>query len=160
MDNFRLRGKILTIAAIMSVVFSMSVLSCVPGISSPDGRKVLIKYSGEPIDHIGESKPAPNYIYLILTLDIENHGYSEFSTNPGRFYVRVNRIAYDVALISFPEEMKTFALSDGQRIKGKLAFEVPATVSSWGYEPGYSSFPERINVEFIKQETSSPSRTR
>ena len=149
----------MTIATTLLLALPFFTLSCVPGTSSSDGRRVLIKYSGDLVDHIGEFRPAPDYIYLILSLEIENHGYSEFSTNPDRFYVNVNRISYGVALMSFPEEMKTFALSDGQRTKGKLAFEVPATVSSWGYEPGYSSFPERIKVDFFKQETQSPSRT-
>jgi hypothetical protein len=148
MNRFCLTGK--KIVAALSMVSLILLPACVNAASFSDGRKTIIRYSGEIVDQIGDFRPAQGYVYLILSLGIENHGYSEFSTNPGRFYVMVNRISYDIALVSFPEQMKTFGLSDGQRTKGKFAFEVPATVSNSSYEPGYAAFPERFNIEWIK----------
>lgn len=151
MAKFLSREKTFVVAAVLAAVLSGATLSCAPGGAPSDSRKVVIRYSDSFVDHIGDYRPAPNYTYLIMSLEIENHGYAEFSTNPSRFFVRVNQIVYEVAMVTFPDEIKTFTLSDGQQTSGKLAFEVPATVSSFGYEPGYSSFPERINVEFVKQ---------
>ena len=142
-------------AGILSVILLVIflTLSCVPS-PSQGGPVVLIRYSGETVNQIGDSRPATGFIYLVLTLQIENHGYGEFSTNPDRFFVTVNRINYDIALIPFPDQMKTFGLPDGQSTKGKLAFEVPETISSWGYEPGYGAYLERINISWIKEQAT------
>ncbi len=140
--------KRLVILALLAPIFGLS--ACAPGTPEAGGREVAIRYSGESLDQIGENRPAENYVYLVLNLTIENKGYSAFSTNPARFYVVINRISYDPALISYPEELKTFALPDGKKTSGKIVFEVPSTYSSFGYEPGYSAFPERINVQWVK----------
>jgi hypothetical protein len=139
--------------AVIFIALSLALLpTCSPETPPPGGPKIIIRYSGETIDHIGESKPAPGYVYLMLTLDIQNTGYSEFSTNPERFFVTVNHITYDVALVTFPEEMRGFGITNGQQMKSKLAFEVPETVSMWGYEPGYTAFPARLNIEWLKEQ--------
>lgn len=153
MQPFQIRGKLAGVAAAVLLVSLISLPACTPGAPSAGGPKVVIRYSATTADHISDFKPAQGYIYLILSLDIENNGYSEFSLNPSRFYVWVNRIAYDVALVTFPDELKGFGLPDGYRTKGKLVFEVPETVSTWGFEPGYADFFGRRNIEWIKEQT-------
>lgn len=148
----RICNKRLLSCAVASILaFLLLLPACDPETPPADGPKIIIRYSDETLNQIGEWKPAPGYVYLMLTVDIENAGYSEFSTNPQRFFVTINHITYDIALITFPGEMRGFGITDGQRMKSRLAFEVPETVSMWGYEPGYSAFPVRLNIVWRKE---------
>jgi hypothetical protein len=136
---------------LIALLLSLMLTGCLSATSPASGPKITIRYSGAIIEQIGESKPEPGSVYLMLTLDIQNTGYSEFATNPERFFVTVNHITYDIALVTFPEEMRGFGITSGQRMKSKLAFEVPETVLTWGYEPGYTAFPARLNIEWLKE---------
>jgi hypothetical protein len=150
-------GRLFEFIAALVIMLTVPLIACAPGIPAADGPKIIIRHSDETLTQIGENKPEPGNVYLMLTVDIENAGYGVFSTNSERFFVTINHITYGQALITFPGEMRGFGLSSGQRQISKLAFEVPETFSMWGYEPGYSAFPERVNIEWIKEPAASSS---
>ena len=160
MPNNIWNGRLLKFIAVLIMMFLLTLPACAPATPSLDGPRIIIRYSDQTLTQIGEWKPAQGNVYLMLTYDIQNVGYGDFSTNPARFFVTINHITYDQALVTFPGEMQSSGLSSGQRQKTKLAFEAPETFSMWGYEPGYTTFPDRINIEWIKETAiSNPTAT-
>ena len=116
-------------------------------------KKIIIKYSSTTKSQIGEwIKADPGYTYLILDLEIENHGYESFSTNPLNFSVVVDNVEYDTAFVFGSEnELKTMDLLNGGTIRGTLAFEVPSGVSDKGYQIRYRAFLTSYEIDWVKQ---------
>jgi len=103
----------------------------------PTAKDAIIRYTERYAEEIGFNsvryKPAKNYTFLIVTLNIENIGDREFSTSPLYFRARVNGIEYDVhsATQSLSGPMKTVDLRSGEGISGRIAFEVPRETTSY-----------------------------
>ena len=115
-------------------------------------KQIIIKYSALTTGQIGRNEADPGHIYLVLDLDIKNDGYDSFTTNPYYFYVIVNNVKYDPALLAWPAStLKWVDLLDGGRISGKIVFEVPEDGLSAGYQLGYESYGETYSIKWMEQ---------
>ena len=126
----------------------------------PATKEMVIRYSSTTTEHLGEwyeyldewqDEADPGYIYLVVSLDIENKGYDSFSTNSFYFSVIVSNVEYHTTwLIALEDKLKLVDLLDGGSTSGKLAFEVPEEVTSTGYQLKYQAW-ETYNINWIKQ---------
>lgn len=109
-------------------------LCIVTGCVSAQDQYIGIKYKGESFttDSLGQYVTAPpGMTYLVVKLDIENHGYDSFSTNPNYFKVIIDNIQYDYSWQSYnlkdigKQELPSVTMLDGGKESGYLAFEIP-----------------------------------
>lgn len=104
-------------------------------------KNIIISYSAKKINSLGEFTEAPSgKVFLVITMNIENHGYKEFSTNPFFFKVISNNVKYDTSGYSFTidDKLDSVDLLDGGSTKGSLVFEVPSGIGN--YQLQYSGF--------------------
>jgi hypothetical protein len=105
--------------------------------STSDDIYVHVQHSGQQMNKIGYSTPDPGKVYLVVNLNLENHGYSGVDTNPNNFKIEANSIeyGYSPATYSLPDagypKLDTVTLKDGGKISGRLAFEVPKGTTSY-----------------------------
>lgn len=95
---------------------------------------------------------ASGYLNLVVDMTIENKGAEPFSTSPTKFSVIVGDYSY----VPVQSQLDTVDLTDGDRVSGKLTFQVPPEAASTrvGYQMSYSGQSQQ-NVEWFK--TSNPS---
>lgn len=100
----------------------------------------VIRYTEKYQESIEISDAKPGYIYLILTMQIQNNIDRALTSGPSYFYVTTNNVKYDYSGATFwltdelsccPELQK-----DGV-ISGSVAFEVP--VGTTIYTPSYEA---------------------
>jgi len=121
---------------------------------SPTPKEIVISYSPTTMDQVGKRATAgPGYTYLVVSLDIEDNGYSSFSTNPFYFLVTANKVEYAPVGVGLEDELRYIELLDGGKICGKLVFRLPKEVTNTGYQLKYKYQDWGIiNVEWIKQQ--------
>ena len=132
-------------------------LSCSPAIKSSSTEAaasniaasnpvIAITYSGT---FAGQT--ASGLLKLVVNVTIENGGYESFNTSPERFSVTVNNYSYR----SSESDLPTVNLSDGDKIIGKLAFQVPpeAATTRVGYEMEHSG-KTLHNIQWFKEANS------
>ncbi len=105
----------------------------------PQSQKIIISYSAKKVNSIGEySQAATGKVFLVITMNIENHGYKEFSTNPFFFKVISNNVKYDTSGYSFTidDKLDSVDLLDGGSTKGSLVFEVPSGIGNYQLQYG------------------------
>lgn len=87
--------------------------------------------------------------FLVVDMTITNNGYSEFSTNPFYFSVIVDNVKYNTAFVyNLENELGTRTILNNGKISGKLAFEVPESVTDFILV--YEAF-RTYNIEFIEK---------
>ena len=123
------------------------------GITEP---YVLIKCQGTLYSNIGQyTKADPGKAYLVTNLQIENHGYDEFSVNPNYVKVEINNVQYDYSWVGVGDlglaSLDSATLKDGGIITGAVAFEIPSNTDqyalvwkTWAWE-SYN-----VKVEYVK----------
>lgn len=116
---------------------------------SSDPNEIRIKYSGQLVDKLGYLEPGPGKVYLVVKIDIENHGYSGVDTNPYKFTVEANNIEYDISGATYMglsdagyAMLDSVTLKDGGKTSGYLAYEVPKGTSE--YSLTYSHWFENV----------------
>lgn len=99
---------------------------------------------------------AAGTLYLVVDMTIENKGYRSFNTSPDNFSVQVNRYSYPARKSDLP----AVDLGDGDRINGKLTFQVPAVAATTrvGYKMEYSG-QGRYDLQWLRQADSAVSET-
>lgn len=117
---------------------------------------VLIKCQGTLYNKIGKyTEAGPGKAYLVTNLQIENHGYDEFSVNPNYVKVEINNVQYDYSWASVDDlglpSLGTATLKDGGIINGAVAFEIPSNADqyalvwkTWAWE-SYN-----VKVEYVE----------
>ena len=117
------------------------------------GKRITITYSSSIMESYdgayGKQEPGSGYTYLVLNLDIENQGYESFAAAGGLFSVVVNNVEYGCTSVGLENTLGYVDVLDGGRISGGLAFEVPAEVSSAGYEPKY--YQSWYNIAWVRE---------
>ena len=115
------------------------------------GPYVLIKCQGTTYPKIGYSHAEPGKVYLVTNLQIENHGYDEFSVNPNYVKIEINKVQYDYSWIGVGDlglsSLDSATLKDGGIITGAVAFEVPSNTNQYALTWKTWSFLESYNVK-------------
>lgn len=95
----------------------------------PQRASIIVKQSTEAVKSIGKYYTVGDgKVFLIYNLEIENHGYTKFNTNPFYWKARVDNIEYTPATVTFSEDvqrLETVDVLDGGKVRGQLVFEVP-----------------------------------
>lgn len=97
---------------------------------SPDlpSQYILLNRSAESMDSIGRyTESTSGKTFLVIDMDLENHGYKSFDINPNYFAVVIDKVAYpyDSATFSTATPLTSMALLDGGKASGTLVFQIP-----------------------------------
>jgi len=152
--------KIWLIPIMLTLAAVILSLSCSPAAKTlPSGLSayktavsnpvITITYSG-----IFAGQTASGLLKLLVDLTIENRGYESFNTSPESFSVKVSKYSYRFS----ESDLQTVNLADGDKIQGKLAFQVPpeAATTRVGYEMEHSGKPLH-DIQWFKQANSTVS---
>jgi len=97
--------------------------------------------------------PSPGYVYLMVNMTIENHGYDTCDTSPAWFSVvtgNYGRYNVDIMLTSYVGNWSTVDIPNGYTFSGALVFQIPSSASvpsiEYNYPIGSSG---RANVQWI-----------
>jgi hypothetical protein len=116
---------------------------------------VSISYSGTTVSEIGNGvwidTPDEGNIFLIVTLTIQNQGYSSFPVGTSYFVVHLGGIQYHDAFVTeLDEEFPYVEVLDGGSITGKIAFEIPSSASYQDFVLVYDH-DDSFNIQWNKQ---------
>lgn len=86
--------------------------------------------SGTVVHKLGYSEADPGKEYMLVNVNVENHGYDEFKLDPSCFKMVVNKIVYDRDYLSSMAEngyppLEDVGLEDGGVLSGWIAFTIP-----------------------------------
>lgn len=115
---------------------------------------VLIKCEGILYDELGSyTEAGTGKVYLVTDLQIENHGYDEFSVNPNYVKVEINNVQYDYSWVGVDDvglaSLDSVTLKDGGIIKGAVAFEIPQNTNQYSLVwKAWESY--NVKVEYVK----------
>jgi hypothetical protein len=134
-----------------------SDLASASGMTQPptitlDNKTITISYFLTVRTNIGVGDlsvtPKTGNLYLVVSMNIENHGYESFKMYPHiNTYAVIGDIKYSSALVlnlenRLPDEI---VILNGENIEGKLAFEVPKDAALNRCQMTYeNSFPHNI----------------
>jgi len=130
------------IGIILMILVSVMALGCVESQTSAtsiDNQNIIISYSTKKIDSIqsekyGRLEADPGKVFLVITLNIENHGYKAFPINQYSFDLIINNIKYEASVGGnslLNDELDSVDILDGGSVKGSIAFEVPSNIESF-----------------------------
>lgn len=123
------------------------------GITEP---YVLIKCQGTLYSKIGQyTKADPGKTYLVTNLQIENHGYDDFSVNPNYVKVEINNVQYDYSWVGIGDlglaSLDSATLKDGGIITGAVAFEIPSNTDQYALVwKTWAGESYNVKVEYVK----------
>ncbi len=102
---------------------------------------IAVDYSASYAPKLGESFVArAGTIYLVLDLEIENHGYETFNTNPMFWSVVIRGQDYRSEVILAGDDLEATSITDGGSATGRVAFIVPRTAEGAELEIKYTPF--------------------
>jgi hypothetical protein len=118
-----------------------------------EGQVIVITYSvttsGEMAGKWSFSPPRAGYFFLILNLNIENHGYNKFSVSQYFFTITVNGQEYTASYVNgLPDKLVSGDVHDNESKGGNLAFEVPEGTTDFEIVYRYAS---SFNMQWIEQ---------
>lgn len=108
--------------------------------TSIDNQNIFITYSAEKVNLLGQvTEPKQGYVFLVITMNIENHGYKEFQVSPYSFDLVANNIKYKASGGSYllDDKLDSVDILDGGSVKGSIAFEVPSNIESYQLQYNY-----------------------
>jgi len=152
--------NIWTISTILIMGMVIPGLGCGSVVNnSPSDAQVSSASVSKPVISITYSgaftgQTASGYLNLAVNMTIENKGYESFNTSPDNFSVTVDNYSYQV----LSKDLQTVDLPSGDKISGKLIFQVPPEAASTrvGYEIEHSGRTLH-NIQWIKQAISPDS---
>ena len=116
--------KSLGIALLMFLIMCGSVVG--------DEVYILWDYDSHTTSRIGFGdnpwEPQPGYEFMVVDIELENHGYPEFDVSPYNFDAYVNDVLYTCAHATFDPSIDTLpikTIQDGDVVSGKVVYEVP-----------------------------------
>lgn len=122
-------------------------------------KYILINRSAGLYSSIGRyTEPAPGKVFLLLKMEIENHGYTEFSVSPLYFNIIIDGVeySYDSATYSLDERglapLDSVKLRDGGKTSGCLVYQIPTGKTQYVIEYGG---PGRYNFEYGSLQTET-----
>jgi len=132
-------------------------LSCSPATkTSPPGAPESNTAASNPVIAITYSgtfagQTASGLLKLVVDVTIENGGYESFNISPEGFSVTVDNYSYQ----SSESDIETVDLIDGDKISGRLIFQVPpvAATTRVGYQMEHSG-QTLHNIQWFKQDNS------
>lgn len=151
----RLRQKTLGVVIAVVVTFSLLLAAgCLPFAltSATTGAETLaegempskfiaVDYSASYSLKLGEFFVArAGSIYLVLNLEIENHGYETFNTNPMFWSVVIDGQDYRSEIVLIGDDLEAGSVADGGSTSGRVAFIVPRTAEGAELEIKYTPF--------------------
>ena len=89
---------------------------------------VTIRYTERFAEQIDTWAPSQGHTFLVVNLDIENHGDRKFTADPMYFKVIANNVeyGYDHVTLMLDNRLKSFVeLHKNGRISGSIVFEIP-----------------------------------
>jgi hypothetical protein len=118
-----------------------------------EGQVVVITYSSTSAEDMAGkwsfSPPRPGYFFLVVSLNIENHGYNEVSVSQFFFTITIDGKEYNNLFVNgLPDKLVSATLRDNDSTSGNLAFEVPEGSSDFTIKYKYES---SFNVQWIKE---------
>jgi hypothetical protein len=129
-------------------------------------KYIQINRSAEIRNSIGRysTKPAAGKDFLLLKMEIENHGYSEFSVNPLYFNVIIDGVeySYDSATYSIDYHglapLDSVKLRDGGKTSGCLVYQIPEGKTRFAIEySGFGSYNfEYGSLQSTEQQAPEP----
>ncbi len=117
--------RIKLIFSLILVIVSLGI--CASANSLPS-KYVLLNHSGELTDYIGRYTEANSgKTFLVIEMELENHGYDTVDINPNYFAVVIDKVAYlyDKATYSTESPLDSVVLLDGGKASGYLVFQIP-----------------------------------
>lgn len=94
--------------------------------------------------------PQEGYVYLVLDMTIQNQGYDSFLLDPGNCLVWVQQVWYDSAWIRLENMLSPASVPNGGTVSGKVAFEVPSSVTNAGFVPKFTNALS-YTIQWIRQ---------
>jgi hypothetical protein len=141
--------KLKPIGIIIIILVSVIALGCIesqPGASNPKStlastpaptqapsQNIIISYSAKKVNSIGQYGEANSgMVFLVITMNIENHGYEKFHVSPSTFDLIANNIKYgESGSYQLDDALARVDILDGGSINGSVAFEVPSNMGSY-----------------------------
>jgi len=125
---------------------------------------ILINRSATLYNSIGRyTKPDPGKVFLLLNMEIENHGYSEFSVNPLYFPIIIDGVEYsrDSATYALDDlgfaPLDTVKLRNGGKTSGGLVYQIPEGKTQYAIEyDGIGSYNFKYGSLQTKEQTTIP----
>ncbi len=108
----------------------------------------ICELQGDITSKVGYSVPPPEKAYLLIPVIVENHGYKEFSLDPYKFKVAIDKVKYGSAYLKYSiadaglTPLDKVTLQDGGKVFGYIGFEIPVRKTS--YLLSYDLSPGRI----------------
>ena len=124
--------KIWLITVMLILATVMLGLSCSPATkTSPPGAPESNTAASNPVIAITYSgtfagQTASGLLKLVVDVTIENGGYESFNISPEGFSVTVDNYSYQ----SSESDIETVDLIDGDKISGRLIFQVPPVAAT------------------------------
>lgn len=129
---------------------------------------VLIRYFGFVYTSFGGCTPSSGHVYLILSIQVDNHGYERIpiaaqgfgNPYPYYFYLAVGNQQINGYPLGCMQSSATLPMTDvlnGLSVKGYLAYEVPADFGSYSliYQPPTGNY----NVQYANQGFTTATQT-
>lgn len=133
------------------MIIFLLVFTAICGISIGDDKYILWDYNAYTTNQIGYFEPNAGYVYMVVDLELENHGYSEFNVNPYYFDAIVNNIKYSCDLPTYDDSINTLpdvTLQDGGAISGQIVYQILKGSNEYRIE--YSGF-SWTDYNFVKK---------
>ncbi|MGB8217859.1 MAG: DUF4352 domain-containing protein [Candidatus Methanoperedens sp.] len=135
--------KLKPIGIFIIILVSVITLGCIgtqQGSSNPNStvastqsQNIIISYSAKQVETIGHyGEVNPGNVFLVITMNIENHGYEKFHVSPSFFHLIANNIKYvESGSYQLDDVLARVDIPDGGSINGSIAFEVPSNIGSY-----------------------------
>lgn len=156
------------IKLITSLALVIVLLCIYASANSIPTKYVLLNNSGELTDYIGRYTEANSgKTFLVIEMELENHGYSTVNINPNYFAVVIDKVAYpyDKATYSTKSPLDSVTLLDGGKTSGYLVFQIPEDKTKYtllftGQNEEKVIYGDLVRAETQKEsEPEKPSRT-
>jgi len=102
-----------------------------------EGKFVLLKLMDDLTLHeLGYSEADPGKKFILVNVNVKNHGYHEFDLDPYCIKMTVNKIVYDRVYLSLADNgyppLEEVTIQDGGETSGYVAFSVPDESYDYG----------------------------
>lgn len=148
------------IKLIISLALIIVLLCICASANSLPSKYVLLNNSGELTDYIGRYTEANSgKTFLVIEMELENHGYSTVNINPNYFAVVIDKVVYpyDKATYSTESPLGTVALLDGGKTSGYLVFQIPEDKTKYTFVFAGQNEEEVVYGDLVRVEKQTKS---
>jgi hypothetical protein len=114
---------------------------------------VYIEYWAYADRSIGSYKPREGYVWLLVGMSIENHGYDSIPLSWNNFYVTLDNWQFNAHGVTYEINgyLSTPSLLDGLKTTGYLVYEVPGNYDLNKYTLVYKPETGNYNVKCLNE---------